>query len=134
GPVPGRSPPPTPFLGSSSAISISLRIRAPRQGFCALPDQSLNPATDREAHLPNASDCLSLPAACPIGIVSTADQRSRLASLPFGSLFLEPLGTKCYVASNPDYSQMNFVAPRGFSSTFFELILLRLHDTRFGLF
>ena len=88
-----------PSLGSCSAISISPRISAPLQGFCAPPDQSLNPATDREAHLPNASDNPSLPTARPIGIVSAADQRSRLASLPFGSLFLEPLGTKCYVAS-----------------------------------
>ncbi len=120
-----------PFPGSSSAISISPRIPAPLQGFCALPDRSFNPATDREAHLPNASDCPSLPAACPIGIVSTADQRSRLASLPFGSLFLEPLGTKCHVRSKHYYSQMNFAIANRFSSRLLSRILLQLRDTGF---
>jgi hypothetical protein len=59
--------------------------------------KAFNPIPDREAHLPNASACLSLPASGSICIVPTADQRSRLVSLPEGSLFLEPLGTKCYV-------------------------------------
>jgi len=123
-----------PFPSSSSAISISFRISTPLQGFLAPQDQSFNPATDQEAHLPNASDCLSLPAACPIGIVSTADQRSRLASLPFGSLFLEPLGTKCHVRSKHHYSQMNFAAARRFSSRLLVRILLQLQDGGFGLF
>jgi hypothetical protein len=122
-----------PFLDSSSAISISPWISTPLQGFCAPPDQNLNPATDREAHLPNASDCLSLPVVCPIGIVSTADQRSRLASLPFGSLFLEPLGTKSYSDSKHHFSQMNFAAAGWFSSTLLTPILLQLRDTGFGL-
>jgi hypothetical protein len=123
-----------PFLGSSSAISISPRISTPLQGFWAPPDQSIDPATNREAHLPNASNCPSLPAACPIGIVSASDQRSRLASLPFGSLFLEPLGTKCYIDSEQRYSQMNFVAVRHFSSRLLARILLQLQDTGLGLF
>jgi hypothetical protein len=45
-----------------------------------------------------ASGSPSLPAAGSIGIVTATDQRSRSVSLPGGSLFLEPLGTKCYIA------------------------------------
>jgi hypothetical protein len=78
-----------PFPNSNSAISIGPRISTPLRGFRTPPDQSFNPATDQVAHLPNAPDCPSLPAAYSIGIVSAADQRSRPASLPFGSLFLD---------------------------------------------
>jgi hypothetical protein len=85
-------------------------------------------ATGREAHLPDASDCPSLPAASSIGIVSATDQRSRLASLPVGLLFLEPLGTKCQYDSITRYSQMNFALAGWFSSTLFYRILLQLHD------
>ena len=35
---------------------------------------------------------------------------------------------------NRHYSQMNFVAPRQFSSSLFAPILLQLQDTSFGLF
>jgi hypothetical protein len=75
-----------PFPNSNSAISIGPRISTPLRGFRTPPDRSFNPATDQVAHLPNAPDCPSLPAAYSIGIVSAADQRSRPASLPFGSL------------------------------------------------
>ena len=58
-----------------------------------------------------------------IGIVSAADHRSALASLPFGSLFLEPLGTKCYVASKHGLQSNDF---RGRTAFF-----LRIVDTWF---
>jgi hypothetical protein len=90
-----------PFPDSSFAISISRQISAPRLGLCAPTDRSFHLATDREVHLPNASDCPLLPATSSIGIVSAADQRSKLASLPVGLLFLEPLGTKCQYDSEP---------------------------------
>lgn len=99
-----------PLPDSSLAISISRRISAPRQGFCAPPDRSFNPATSREAHRPDASDCPSLPAAESIGIVSATDQRSRLASLPVGLLFLEPLGTKSHVHSDRPLQSNKFCA------------------------
>jgi len=106
--------------------------RLPFGAFAPLRIKAFEPATDRKARLPETSDCLSLPAAVSIGIAAAADQRSRLASFPVGSLFLEPLGTKSYVVSKRRYSQMNFAAGKRFSSELWPRVLLQLRNTGVG--
>jgi hypothetical protein len=67
-------------------------------------------------------------------LVSAAAQRSRLASLPLGLLFLEPLGTKRYVHANARRSQINLSLRWWFSSTLSWTVLLHLRDSAIGFF
>ena len=128
-----RSPPQARFSAEIPQSRSVPEPPLPFRVFCTPPDQRISPATNQGL----ASRM------CPIAFrspppfywnSSTADQRSRLASLPFGSLFPEPLGTKCYVHSKRCYSQMNFARAAQFSSRFSQRILLQLEDARFGLF
>jgi hypothetical protein len=110
-PARARSPPqtrfPTPALQSRPFLESPLPFRV----FWTLLDQSFDPAPDQEIHLPNASGFPSLPAASSIGISPASDQRSRSVLLPEGPLFLEPLGTKCYVAPEPLLQSNDFRNP-----------------------
>lgn len=71
----------SPFPDSRPAVSISPRISAPLLGFPTPKDRCFNPATDREAHLTDAFDCLSLPAAASIASFGCGSTfQARLAS------------------------------------------------------